>query len=166
MGEIPATNKTVASPAMNGMAGDPLAGFTLLEQPGHLLRRSQQRSADIYAEEIGTEGPTQPQFALLTAIFQHPGASQVDLVRHTGIDRSTVAEMAARLVKRGLLRRERSGDDRRANTLAISPTGEAWLRDYLPAAQRTQQRLLDPLTEAERMQLIGLLRRLVESSLQ
>lgn len=147
-------------------SGDPLGAFTLLDQPGHLLRRCQQRSADIYAEELGAEGPTQPQFALLTAIFQHPGASQVDLVRLTGIDRSTVAEMAARLVKRGLLRRERSDDDRRANTLAISPLGEAWLRSYLPAAQRTQQRLLEPLNETERADLIALLRRLVESNLQ
>ena len=147
-------------------SGDPLGAFTLLDQPGHLLRRCQQRSADIYAEELGAEGPTQPQFALLTAIFQHPGASQVDLVRLTGIDRSTVAEMAARLVKRGLLRRERSDDDRRANTLAISPSGEAWLRSYLPAAQRTQQRLLEPLNETERADLIALLRRLVESNLQ
>jgi len=163
MGEIQATSPGAKDPQA---AKDPLSAFTLLEQPGHLLRRCQQRSADIYAEEIGQEGPTQPQFALLTAIFQHPGASQVDLVRLTGIDRSTVAEMAARLVKRGLLRRERSDDDRRANTLAISPAGEAWLRDYLPAAQRTQQRLLDPLNEAERGQLIGLLRRLVEANLQ
>lgn len=147
-------------------SGDPLGAFTLLDQPGHLLRRCQQRSADIYAEELGAEGPTQPQFALLTAIYQHPGASQVDLVRLTGIDRSTVAEMAARLVKRGLLRRERSDDDRRANTLAISPSGEAWLRSYLPAAQRTQQRLLEPLNETERADLIALLRRLVESNLQ
>ena len=147
-------------------SSDPLGAFTLLDQPGHLLRRCQQRSADIYAEELGAEGPTQPQFALLTAIFQHPGASQVDLVRLTGIDRSTVAEMAARLVKRGLLRRERSDDDRRANTLAISPLGEAWLRSYLPAAQRTQQRLLEPLNETERADLIALLRRLVESNLQ
>jgi len=140
------------------MPDDPLGSFVLLDAPGHLLRRCYQIAADFYTAEVGEDGPTPPQFSLMLTVFQNRGLSQVDLVRLTGIDRSTVAEMVARLLKRGLLQRSRTAADRRTNALAITESGEAMLRAALPAVQQAQIRTLQPVPPARRQELVDLLR--------
>jgi DNA-binding MarR family transcriptional regulator len=140
------------------MPDDPLSCFVLLDAPGHLLRRCHQIAVDFYTAEVGEDGPTPPQFALMLTVFQNRGLSQVDLVRLTGIDRSTVAEMVARLLKRGLLQRSRTAADRRTNALAVTETGEAMLRAALPAVLQAQTRALQPVPPARREELVDLLR--------
>lgn len=124
--------------------------YALGEAPGHLLRRCQQRAVEIFMEEIGTARLTPRQFALLLTLAQRPGLTQTELVEETGIDRSTVGDMIDRLVRRGLVRRRRSGRDQRANTLAILPAGTAALREALPAVERAQLRIMAPLPPAMR----------------
>jgi DNA-binding MarR family transcriptional regulator len=143
--------------------GDILGVFTLQDAPGHLLRRCQQLAVDLYTAEVGSNGLTPRQFALLLAIYQKAGISQVDLVRQTGIDRSTVAEMVARLIKRGLLLRQRTEADRRTNALALTPEGERQLRAAQPGVARAQDRILDPIPSAKRAEFIALLRQLVDN---
>src|SRR3546814_19412818 len=91
--------------------------------------------------EVGVSGLTPRQFALMLAIYQNPGISQVELVRLTGIDRSTVAEMVARLIKRGLLVRQRTETDRRTNALAVTSEGEAQLRTAKPGVRSEERRV-------------------------
>jgi DNA-binding MarR family transcriptional regulator len=143
--------------------GDTLGVFSLQDAPGHLLRRCQQLAVDLYTAEVGSNGLTPRQFALLLAIYQKSGISQVDLVRQTGIDRSTVAEMVARLIKRGLLIRQRTESDRRTNALAVTPEGERQLRAAQPGVARAQDRILDPLPAGKRAEFITLLRQLVDT---
>lgn len=134
-----------------------LSEARLTAMPGHLLRRCQQRAVEIFAEELGAGAITPRQFALLLAIAKQPGLSQTALVEATGIDRSTVGDMLDRLLRRGLIRRRRSGRDQRANTLSIAPSGLALLREALPAVERTQARILAPLSVAQREQLMAAL---------
>ena len=150
---MPGTNQDNAS----------LEDYVRVDAPGHLLRRCHQITVDLYTEELGDEGPTPPQFALLLTVMQNPGLSQVDLVRHTGIDRSTVAEMVARLIKRGLLDRNRTVTDRRTNALGVTEAGEAVLRRALPAVLRAQERAVAALSQDDRAELMRLLRLLAAS---
>jgi len=134
----------------------------LARSPSQLLHRAQQLALDIYAEELGPAAVTQRQFALLTAVAAYEGATQSDLVRVTGIDRSTLADMAARMIGKGLLARERSTSDARANAVRLTPAGRAALEDAAPKVARADARLLKLLGEASRRQgLVGLLRDLV-----
>ncbi len=96
-------------------------GFELSEAPSHLIRRCQQFYGDLYAREAGSRELTKQQFTLLCALEHNEGASQTTLVEITGIDRSTLAEMVRRMLERGLLSRERTEEDQRANAIAISP---------------------------------------------
>jgi len=122
-----------------------LAGHPLPRLPGHLLRRCQQRAVDLFVAEVGDKGPTPPQFALLLAVLQNPGVSQAELVRSSGIDRSTLAELVRRMVDRGLLRRRRTPRDQRANALALTAAGTALIQAVFPAMLRAQSRILAPL---------------------
>ena len=89
----------------------------------HLLRRVDQRAAQLYTTESSDADLTLRQLAILTAISQQQDASQTDLVVMTGIDRSTVAGIVSRLLGKGLLERRRSPDDGRAYCVRLSRRG-------------------------------------------
>ena len=129
-------------------------GFELSEAPSHLIRRCQQFYGDLYAREAGSRELTKQQFTLLCALEQHDGASQTILVDVTGIDRSTLAEMVRRMLEKGLLSRERTEEDQRANAVAISPTGRKALRAARNAADRAERALLDALPAPERQKFV------------
>jgi DNA-binding MarR family transcriptional regulator len=138
----------------------PTGRFKLEQAPGHLLRRAQQRAVELFAAELGPGGPTPQQFALLLAIAQHPGISQIGLVREIGVDRSTLAEMVQRLARRGLVARRRTTSDGRENALTLSAAGTELLVRALPAVARAQARILAPVPAQQRKAAVQLLRRL------
>jgi DNA-binding MarR family transcriptional regulator len=118
--------------------------------PGHLLRRAQQRAVDLFVQAVGETGLRPPQFAALLTIHQNPGLNQTQLVRRTGIDRSTVADMIDRLAARGLIERRRASADQRVNTLWITPAGTATLEACHEAVEAAQARIMAPVPPERR----------------
>jgi MarR family transcriptional regulator, temperature-dependent positive regulator of motility len=110
--------------------------------PSHLLHRALQLALDIYAEETGTGALTQRQFAVLSAVMAKEGCTQSELVRATGIDRSTLAELVARLIGKDLLARERSTLDARANTVRLTEAGRAAVQEAGPKVAQADARIL------------------------
>src|SRR3954466_4548375 len=117
-------------------------GATPLDRsPSHLLHKALQRALDIYAEEFGPGAITQRQYAVLAAAAEREGATQADLVRITGIDRSTLADMAQRMIVKGLLERERSAVDARANAVRLTQAGQEALEVAQPKMAAADARL-------------------------
>jgi DNA-binding MarR family transcriptional regulator len=131
--------------------------FALSESPSHLLKRCVQFFGDLYAHEAGSGELTKQQFTLLAALEHNDGVSQTALVEITGIDRSTLAEMVRRMLEKGLLSRERTEEDQRANAVAISASGRKSLRAARTASERAEKALLDPLPPGERQKFVKLL---------
>src|SRR6202042_2859431 len=131
--------------------------FALSESPSHLLKRCAQFFGDLYAHEAGSGELTKQQFTLLAALEHNEGVSQTSLVEITGIDRSTLAEMVRRMLEKGLLSRERTEEDQRANAVAISQSGRKALRAARTASERAEKALLDALPPAERPKFVKLL---------
>ena len=107
----------------------------LSASPSHLMHRALQLALDIYTEEVGSDGLTQRQFAVLEAVAAKAGLTQTDLVRATGIDRSTLADLVTRMTAKGLLERERSTLDARAKAVRLSPEGAARLEAARPQVE-------------------------------
>src|ERR1700748_1243080 len=141
-------------------------GFELSEAPSHLIRRCQQYYGDLYAREAGARELTKQQFMLLAALEQNDGASQTALVEITGIDRSTLAEMVRRMREKGLLTRERTEEDQRANAVAISPSGRKALRSARNAADRAERALLEALPQPERLKFVQALTQIDQAAEQ
>jgi DNA-binding MarR family transcriptional regulator len=140
-------------------------GVAALEHsPSHLLHRALQRALDIYAEEFGEAGVTQRQFAVLAAADEREGSTQADFVRTTGIDRSTLADMVRRMIGKGLLERERSNLDARANAVRLTVTGREVLAEARPKMAAADARLLKLISGGgRRATFISLLRDLARS---
>jgi DNA-binding MarR family transcriptional regulator len=133
------------------------AAVTLERSPSHLLHRALQHALDIYAEEVGDGAVTQRQFAVLTAVASHEGLTQTDLVRATGIDRSTLADMVARMIAKGLIGRERSTTDGRANTVRLTDAGREALAQASPRVAAADGRILSLLPSKSRDRFLNTL---------
>ncbi len=137
-----------------------IAACRLWSAPGHLIRRAQQRAVDLFAAEVGEDGPTPRQYAVLLSVHEHPGINQTDLVRLTGIDRSTLTEILRRMAAKRWLRRDRQAGDRRTNRLRILPEGETVLKAAFAPVERAQERILAPIPPADRPGVLRALARL------
>jgi DNA-binding MarR family transcriptional regulator len=134
------------------------AGKALERSPSHLLHRALQLALDIYAEETGPDAVTQRQYAVLAAVAAHEGLTQTDLVRSTGIDRSTLADLVARMIGKSLLARQRSTADARANTVSLTEAGRAALEAAKPKVAAADARILKLLPTRKRDAFLGVLR--------
>ena len=123
----------------------PLAG-----SPSHLMHRTLQLALDVYSEEVGPEGLTQRQFAVLEVVSAKAGLTQTDLVRATGIDRSTLADLVARMEQKGLVERQRSTLDARAMAVRLTEAGSATLDAARPRVQSADKRILALLPKGRR----------------
>jgi MarR family transcriptional regulator, temperature-dependent positive regulator of motility len=130
------------------------------KSPSHLLHRAQQLAADLHAEAFGGIGLTQRQLAVLAALEANSGVSQTDLVVQTGIDRSTLAEMVARMEAKGLMERTKSTTDSRANAINLTDTGRDALAVAIPKLQAIDKGVLALLPSSRRDSLIDLLTRI------
>lgn len=136
----------------------------LADSPSHQMHRALQLALDIYAEEMGPDGPTQRQFAVLEAVSVQAGLTQTDLVKATGIDRSTLADLVARMTAKGLLERERSTLDARAKAVRLSEQGQALLEAVRPRVQSADKRIISLLPKARRDTFLDLLSELAAAA--
>ena len=101
------------------------------------------------------------QVEVLQALKGQRGLRQAELARRTGTDRSSMAELAARLEERGLIRRAPHPTDKRALLLFLTSKGRRLLNRAAPLLAAAEAELLAALTERQRERLLNLLRRLV-----
>jgi len=133
----------------------------ILPHTGSLIRRAQQRHAAEWLRLVPTT-ITSVQFAALAFLAETPGASQRELGDALEIDRSTVADLAARLERHGLVVREQDQTDRRRNVLRVTPEGLREMKRLRPHVDKVEEALTRTLSPSEVTQLRTLLLRLLE----
>jgi DNA-binding MarR family transcriptional regulator len=99
---------------------------------------------------------------VLSTLVESGPLTQIDLANATGTDRTAMTYLLDELERRGLVERVRNPGDRRSYLIHLTPAGER-LRAKA-AADLTEQadRLMEPLSEAERSQLVDLLTRVAD----
>jgi DNA-binding MarR family transcriptional regulator len=135
----------------------------LVRSPIHLLHRAGQCAADIFAEEMADLDLTPRQFAVLLTVAQREGLSQTDLVELTGIDRSTLADIVRRMLKKGLLQRRRTREDARAYAVRLTDEGLRVLSAARPKVEAVDARIVATLSAEQRKSLVEDLRTIVAS---
>ena len=128
----------------------------------HLLHRAGQCADELFASQVQESELTPRQFVVLIAVPDSEEPSQTTLVQKTGIDRSTLADIVRRMVKRGLLARKRTRKDARMYAVWLTSKGETALKAAQPAARATDERLLAALSQREREVFLGALSKIVK----
>jgi DNA-binding MarR family transcriptional regulator len=127
----------------------------------HLLHRASQRASEIFAVETRDFDLTARQYAVIATIARHEGLSQTDLVRMTGIDRSTLADVVQRLLRRGIIERERTTRDGRTYAVTLSEQGRTLLQSIRPTARRADRHVLSALSDEDAKALVNALAQLI-----
>lgn len=135
----------------------------------HLMRRVFHKINDAYAAEINArwkqKGPTLeltlPQYIVLDAIGESPvPPSQTDLVKRTGTDRSTMAQIIVGLKKKGLIGRLRKREDARAYAIRLTTEGTKMLATVRPIVERVEESCFGNLPERQRSAFLAALKTL------
>ncbi|MBR2535030.1 MAG: MarR family transcriptional regulator [Hyphomicrobium sp.] len=139
------------------------AANRLEKSPLHLLHRAGQCAAEIFQMELGSGDITPRQFAVLVTVSQNEGLSQTHLVERTGIDRSTLADVVRRMLKKGLLQRRRTREDARAYAVKLTDEGWRVLKSVDPLARKVDDKILSSLPSAQRDKLLQDLNNIVQA---
>ncbi|MEQ1618071.1 MAG: MarR family transcriptional regulator [Terricaulis sp.] len=137
--------------------------FDLRVSPSHLLHRVEQLANDRFAQLVN-DAVTLRQFTVLAAAAAAPNCAQRDLARSTGIDRSTLSDLLARLEKRGLIARAASTRDARSVVIRTTPAGDAALRQATKHARAADAAILDALPRTKRRNFVNILIKLARMS--
>jgi len=124
-------------------------GLPLDTTVGHLLRRAQQAHTALWSQEFGGE-LTGPQYAVLSVLARRPTLDQSTTGDLASLDKSTTADVLARLRRNGWLASARNTTDARRNDVSLTAAARAALREITPRVMTVQNRLLSPLEDANR----------------
>ncbi|MBM7173342.1 MarR family transcriptional regulator [Streptomyces sp. G44] len=135
-----------------------MAAVDLATHPGHLARRLQQAHHLLWNTMVSEE-ITSPQFAVLNALAAEPGLDQRTVGERVGLDRSTVAEVISRLIRRALLDKVRDPQDGRRYLLRLTDDGRSTHRKLTVRTARMNQVFLAPLSADEQSVFFDLVQR-------
>ncbi|NUO81976.1 MarR family transcriptional regulator [candidate division KSB1 bacterium] len=111
-----------------------------------LLRRYQMRDRN----EISCCGVTVSQCYALDVLGEQGEISMVQLARHLFLDKSTATRTIDPLVKRGLVERRFSEQDRRGILVRLTAEGEKLRQEILSGLRASQEHILAQIPEEKR----------------
>jgi MarR family transcriptional regulator, lower aerobic nicotinate degradation pathway regulator len=128
-----------------------------------LISLNYTRSRGFLNEGFATDGNglRSYHYRLLAALEESGSASQADLGRATGVDRSDVVTALGELEQRKLVTRSVDPTNKRRNIVSITSAGRRQLAVLDTVIDAIQEKVLAPLSETERRQLQKLLRKLL-----
>ncbi|MEV4543541.1 MarR family winged helix-turn-helix transcriptional regulator [Micromonospora echinaurantiaca] len=129
--------------------------------PSWLLSQAAAHAGRLVSEGFGGIGARGYHYRILAALDEFGPASQADLGRRGGIDRSDVVATINELAASDLVVRAPDPADRRRNVITITPAGQRELHRMGETLAAVQDTLLAPLTATERGQLTRLLGKLL-----
>ena len=127
------------------------------DRPTWLLSRANARAQNLLRDAFAAEGVRGYDFRVLAALDEHGPASQSELGRRTGIDRSDIVATLNDLLASRSVRRRPDPQDRRRNIVTITARGTATLEHLDAMLDGVQDAVLAPLTATERATLLRLL---------
>src|SRR6266536_1862381 len=135
----------------------------LTDRPTWLISRAYARSTGLLNAGFESQGNGLRgyHYRLLAALDEWGPASQADLGRGTGIDRSDVTAALSELESRRLVKRSPDPEHRRRNIVTLTPAGAQQLLELDKVVEGVQQQVLEPLTAAQRRQFIALMVKLL-----
>ena len=156
------TAKPVGTAPGSALGSAPTA-WDLAHRPGFLIRRLHQIHLAMFAEECGAFAITPVQFSILSVAAAQPGLEQARLGYAVGVDRTTLANVVARLEARALLVRVPGTTDRRLKHVSLTQEGLDLLDRIEAPARRAHVRTIEALPAAERDAFLRALAKLVEA---
>ncbi len=127
------------------------------------LRLAAKESRTFFEEELGRSGATFATWTMLATLKLEGPLIQRALAQYLSIEGPTLSRHLETMERRGLVTRTRDGADRRVATVALTDEGERMYATIEAVALRSQQRMLEGLSEEDVEQLGTLLDRILRN---
>ncbi|MEQ1714992.1 MAG: MarR family winged helix-turn-helix transcriptional regulator [Hyphomicrobium sp.] len=130
----------------------------------HSLHRASQFADDLFAEAVDDKTLTARQLVVLEIVGRQAKLSQTEICAQSGIDRSTMADMIGRMVRKGYVMRRRSRADSRRYAVQLTEKGREAMEKALPHARNVEERVAGVLTAKQRQLFFAALQRILDAS--
>ena len=125
---------------------------------GYQLAQATITTTRVFVERIGAVFDLRPvEFTVLTLVHENPGVAAKQLAQALAVTPPNITMWIDKLEKRGLIERERSSTDGRAQHIRATADGAALARQALEQVADGEQAALESLSVAERAMLVELL---------
>jgi DNA-binding MarR family transcriptional regulator len=130
------------------------------ELVGYAIRRAQLVVTEAFDARFGALGITTQRSSALILIRENPGLKQTELASLMGIARSGALAIVVELERQGLVTRDASATDQRAQALFLSAHGAGFVTELTEKIREFDAEITVNLTEDERSLLLRLSRRI------
>ncbi|WP_297189805.1 MarR family transcriptional regulator [uncultured Corynebacterium sp.] len=114
----------------------------LSQSPLFQLEKLRKTTRDAVEEALSAKDVTLREYWVLTCLASAPTTQQAELTEALGIDPSDIVRILDKLVRKGLVTRQRAPEDRRRQVVALKKTG-----------RKLHKKLANKVTEAEKTAL-------------
>lgn len=128
---------------------------------GYLMRQVLSSILAQADRRLSVHDLTYAQWLPLYKLVMKEAVTSADLARHLDIDPAAMTRALDRLEAKGLVRRERSATDRRVVNLHLTEVGRQVAQQVPPALAEVLNSHLQGFNEAEWLQLVSLLQRML-----
>ena len=127
---------------------------------GYLIRRAQQRHVAAWTRIVSAE-ISSVQYSVLVVLDRNGPMSQRQLCDAVDLDRSTIADLVARMERHGLLARTPDPHDARRKNVALTDHGRTERSRLQPLVDQVEHALTGTLTDESRHALRDSLRQML-----
>jgi DNA-binding MarR family transcriptional regulator len=135
--------------------------FDRSRSAGYLINQLARIFAQALAERIKPLGLVPGQFPVLLALWEQEGLTQRELVEKLDVEQATIANTLARMERDGLIVRRPRPDDRRSQSIRLTPRARALEAPATSAASAVNATMLAGLTAGEREQVLAAMRGII-----
>lgn len=146
--------------AIQEAAEQPLDQSMLLSLVGYNLRRAYITIMPLFEKRMTKYDLRPVDFSALSLLKANPNITQKRLSQAINVSPPNLATLLDRLENRGLVVRQRNPLDKRSQTLVLTPEGMRMCVKAEKTASDLEAEATAMLTDAERAQLLGLLRKI------
>ena len=141
---------------MSRSLSDPPAELT--DHLGYRLRQVSNHVSQAFARKLADQDVTVAEWVMMRALFGAAPTPPSQLAGRMGLTRGAVTKLADRLVDKGLVARAADPDDGRAQTLRLTPRGEAFTPELAALADRNEVECFGGLPPNDRQALDRILK--------
>lgn len=133
----------------------------VLSTPGHLISLAARGFARLSESRLKPLGFGVGQLPVLVALQNGNASTQRDLARFAKVEQPPMAQMLARMERDGLIKRTRDPADGRSSRIVLTRAAQELMPEAIATLFQGNHEAMAGFTDAERVQLVDLLTRLI-----
>jgi DNA-binding MarR family transcriptional regulator len=135
----------------------------LKKHVGFWLRFVSNHVSYAFARKLLASGVTVAEWVVMREMFDDQETSPGVLAERIGMTRGGVSKLVDRLVSKKFVTRRNQSDDRRFQSIALTPAGRRLIPELAALADQNDEEFFRPLSTGERAALIAMMKKLVQA---